>query len=110
MMFGMDKPINTKADAESIFVQALDAAISQATSAGVGSRTIISHLKVRVEQQTPQWRHPSQSKIMYDGHGRPVDMNAKVAEARRERQRRLDAACEIPRDQRQVAASGYKVP
>jgi hypothetical protein len=46
----------------------------------------------------------------YDGHGRRIDLAAKVEAAQRERQHRIDEACEVPRDQRQSAASGYRVP
>jgi hypothetical protein len=109
MMFGMDKSINTKVDAEAVFVKALDAAISQATSAQVSSRTIIGHLETRAQQQRPQWRHPSQSSKMFDGHGNPIDLNRKVQEARVARQRRIDEASVIPVGRRESAASGYRV-
>lgn len=105
----LGKTISTKVDAEAVFVKALDDAISQATSAGVGSRTIIKHLEWRAKQLQPEYR-PNLSPRMFDARGNPVDLGGKVEAARRARQRRIDAACEIDPSQRQVAASGYKVP
>ena len=106
-MFG--PKISTKVDAEAIFVKALDAAISQATNARVSSSTIISHLDRRAVQLQPEYR-PNLSPKMHDSKGNPVDLSAKVDEARRERQRRIDVSCEIDPAKRQRAASGYKVP
>ena len=106
-MFGM-KPVSTKVDAESVFTKALAACIDQALCAGVFSRAIIKHLENRAQQLQPEYR-PNLSPKMHDSKGNPVDLSAKVDEARRERQRRIDEASVIPPHLRQVAASGYRV-
>jgi hypothetical protein len=45
---------------------------------------------------------------MVDGHGRPIDLAGQVEAARIERQKRIDAACEIPIAKRESAAIGYR--
>jgi hypothetical protein len=45
---------------------------------------------------------------MVDGFGKPIDLAGQVEAAQIERQKRIDAACEIPVGQRQSAASGYR--
>lgn len=107
-MFGIGSKISTKIDHVETFRKAIDAAIS-AADRGVSTRDIVSYLRSRataIEDQA--YRGPYVPPKHYDGHGRPIE--AKVAAAQRERQRRLDEACEIPRGQRQSAASGYRAP
>jgi hypothetical protein len=105
-MFGLNKTINTKADAEAVFKKAINAAIDEARAAGVAG--IIGILERRAAQLKPEWR-PALSPKVFDSYGKPIDLAAKVDEARRERQRRIDSKCEIAPAMRQRAASGYRV-
>jgi hypothetical protein len=107
-MFG----ITTKADPKATFTNAIDAAVT-AADRGVSTHDIVSYLRSRaqaLEDRAYQAPHIAAIPKMYDGYGKPIDTAAKIQAVERERQRRIDAASEIPRDQRQSAASGYRVP
>jgi hypothetical protein len=111
-MFGK---INTKTDHAAAFRRSIDLAITAGKDANIGTRVIASYLQERAKAiEDAAYMSPSSSANtiprMVDGYGKPIDMAKQIEDAQRERQRRIDAACEIPRDQRQVAASGYRVP
>jgi hypothetical protein len=107
----------TKAAAEpagDVFKKAIDQAISAAADAHVGAVAIAGYLRSQaqwVEDRAYQSPQSAANTIprMVDGHGRPIDMAAKVEAAQRERQRKIDEASVIPPHLRQSAASGYKV-
>jgi hypothetical protein len=86
-----------------------DAAIS-AADRGVGTRVIVGFLRSRADLLENQAYRPVLPTRMHDSSGRPLDLDAKVEAARRERQRRIDAADEIPIERRQHAVSGLKAP
>ena len=101
--------ISTKADPVETFRRAIDAAIS-AADRGVGTRVIVGFLRSRADLLENQAYRPVLPTRMHDSSGRPLDLDAKVEAARRERQRRIDAADEIPIERRQHAVSGLKAP
>jgi hypothetical protein len=105
------KTISTKIDSAAAFRKALDAAASEATDAGISARAIadiLGSLFKHWDNLAYQAPHVTASPKMYDDRGKPIDLSAKVDAARAARQARIDAACIIPVDQRQVAASGYR--
>jgi hypothetical protein len=107
-MFGK----NTKIDHEADFKRIISKACSEAADAHVHARAIVAHLRSaadRIEQQI--WQASYANNLIpktYDGYGRPTDLAAKVEAARLEKQRKRDAADEIPPHLRQSAASGLK--
>jgi hypothetical protein len=95
----MSEAINPRNDDEANFKRIIDKACSEASDAHVSSRAVVAYLRSqaqRIEDQT--WRASYATAIpkTYDGFGKPIDMAAKVDAARAERQRRRDAADEIP--------------
>jgi hypothetical protein len=99
-------------DPKTTFTKAINAAIT-AADRGVSTREIVEYLRRTaqwLEDRAYQAPHVAAIPKMYDGHGRPIDLAAKIQAAERERQRRIDEASEIPVGERQVAASGYRVP
>jgi hypothetical protein len=108
-MFG--KSINTKVDNIAAFRRSIDLAITAAKDGHVHTNEIVGYLRSRATAIGDQdYRGPYTPPRMYDGFGQPVDLNAKVEAARRERQRIADEASVIPPHLRQSAASGYRVP
>lgn len=104
-MFGK---ITTKADPKAAFTKAIDKAISDATH-GISTADVVGYLRSRAQQIEDTAYRPVPTTKVYGTDGKLIDWDAKVQEAQRERQRRIDEACVIPRDKRQSAASGYKV-
>jgi hypothetical protein len=111
VMFGIGSKISAKIDHVAAFKRVVDMAISEARDAHVGSREIVGYLRSRAQALEDQaYAGPYTQPKHYDGHGRPIDMAAKIQAAERERQRRIDEASVIPPHLRQSAASGYRVP
>jgi cold shock protein len=110
-MFGM-KPFNTKVDHVAAFKKIIDMAISEARDAHVGSSAIAAYLRSHAKMLDDQaYQGQYVPPRMYDAStGKLIDYAKQAEDARAERQRRLDAACEIPVGERQSAASGHKVP
>jgi hypothetical protein len=105
----MSEAINTKADPVTTFRRAIDKAISDTTH-GVSTDEVTSYLRHCANQiEDRNYKGVYVVPRMYDGTtGKLIDWNARVEEARAERQRRIDQRDEIPPHLRQHAASGYK--
>jgi hypothetical protein len=100
-----------KTDPVTTFRKAIDAAIG-AADRGVSTAEVAGYLRSRATALEDQnYRGSYTPPRMYDGStGKLIDYNAMAEEARAARQRRIDAASEIPRDKRQHVASGYRAP
>jgi hypothetical protein len=112
-LFKMSEPINTqRVDHFAAFKKVIYMAITEARDAHITNDVIAGYLQSRAKwledvSYTGAYKPPRR----YDATtGQLVDYAKMADDAQRERQRRIDAACEIPRDQRQSAVSGIKVP
>jgi hypothetical protein len=108
-MFMSETIINTK-DPVTIFRRSIDKAISDATH-GISTAEVTSYLRSRAQQiEDRNYRGRYTPPRMYDQNGKLIDYVKQADEARAARQRRIDAASEIPIEKRQHAASGYRAP
>jgi hypothetical protein len=97
---------NTQIDHLANFKKVVDLAITEATESGVRDHEIIKHLRKRADGliAPTQWVSP-----MSDRSVAQPELRAALAEKERLRAQREYEASKIPENQRQTAASGYRV-